>query len=92
MYDADDFALFAFSIDANKLIAAEWVNSHSYDFTEWGWDGGTNPVFNAYNDYCSNDTTVPQTYIIDADRNMRWVRVGSVGFITELTKVLNELI
>ncbi len=80
------------SIDYNKQDAANWVQVNDYPFTEWGWDGGSNPILNQFNDYCDDSLTVPQSYIIDADRNCRYVFTDTIGFVTAVTKVVDELI
>jgi hypothetical protein len=91
-YDSDEFALFVVATDYNKQGVVEYMQAHSYNFTELGWDGGSNPLLNLYNDYCGNLDSVPQTYIIDADRNCRYIFTDTIGYVTAVTNVVDELI
>ena len=78
------------NLDGNKIMAVSWINSNSYEFTEWGWDNG--PIFAHYNDYNSNSNGVPQMIIIDADGNVRYAKLGAIADPAVLTVVIDELI
>ncbi len=79
------------SNDVSKQEAIDWVNGQEYEFTEWGWDPES-VIFEVMNDYNYNDYSLPQTFIIDNDGNLRYCKVGDITNTLEYTTVIDELI
>jgi hypothetical protein len=49
-------------------------------------------VFFQYNDFNGNSTGIPQSFIIDADRNVRWAKLGPIGSVAQVTQIIDELV
>jgi hypothetical protein len=76
----------------DKSTAVAWINSHSYEFTEWGWDPTGSNFWNYSNAFNGGSNSIPQSYIIDRDGNVRYAKVGSIGSPGQFTVVIDELI
>jgi thiol-disulfide isomerase/thioredoxin len=90
-YAGQDFALILMDLDANKNTAANWVAGHDYKAEEWGWDSGS-AIFNQYKGYNDGITSIPQTFMIDCDGNVRFAKVGSISQLSEYTDIIDELV
>jgi hypothetical protein len=82
--------LITLDLDSSKQTAINYINSHSYDYTEWGWDNGS--IFGTLNDYNNNSNGIPQCIVIDMDGNCRFGRVGAISTKQTYTQVIDELI
>jgi hypothetical protein len=83
--------LITLSNDVSKQEAIDWIAAQDYDFTEWGWDPDS-VIFYVWNDYNYDDNSIPQTFIIDNDGNLRYCKVGEISNPLEFTNVIDELI
>ena len=90
IYAGQDFAILAINGDPAKQSGADWVNSHTYDFTEWGWSQWN--VFDLYNNYLGESLGIPQSFIIDYDGNVRYAKLGAINGTSAFTTIINELI
>jgi len=95
MFADQDFASIVIDQDSSKSTAIDWINTHSYNWTEWGYDPTSpayHPILELYNDYNGGDTGIPQTFVIDADGNTRWAQLGMISNNATLVAVINQLI
>ncbi len=75
--------------DELKQTAVDWMGTHEFNATEWGWDeAGTFDVYKVYN---GGFDFIPQMVIIDKDGNVRYSQLDWIAppFIIS---VINELI
>ena len=70
--------------------AEAWINSNSFTFTVWGWGAG--PTWWDYQEYSESPGFMPFTVIIDADRNVRYQKTGSVSLPSTFNIVIDELV
>ena len=87
-YEGEHFALLTLDLDSNKQNAIDYINSHSYDYTEWGYDTGS--IFGSLNDYNGNSNGIPQSIIVDLDGNCRYGKIGAISSPLTFTQVIDE--
>jgi hypothetical protein len=95
MFEDRDFASIMIDLDSNKETAKNYINTHDFHWTEWGWDPTSptyHPIFNMYNDYNGGSNGIPQTVVIDADANVRYAKLGMISDNSILITVINQLI
>ena len=95
MFLGQEFATLVIDMDSDKQKAIDWINDHEYTWTEWGYDQTSpvyHPIFNDFNDYCGDSGGIPQTYIIDADGNVRYPKLGMISDNSVIINIINELI
>jgi len=94
MFSDQDLASIVLDHDTVEADAIAWINSHDYHWTEWGFDPYSpvyHPIFEAYNDYLGDNKGIPQTFIIDADGNLRWAKLGMISDNSIMVAILNQL-
>ena len=95
MFEDEDFATLMIDLDSNKQTAIDWINDHDYTWTEWGYDQTSpvyHPIFAAFKVYCGGSGGIPQTYIIDADGNVRYAKLGMISDNSLIINIINELL
>ena len=82
------------ALDSLKQTTADWINSQSYQITEWGWTGWPSTPYSNYQTYVVDPDMkgyIPTSMVIDLDGNVRWWFVGGVS-AGGMEPIINELL
>lgn len=95
MFESEDYATLVIDQDVDKQAAIDWIIDHDYTWTEWGYDQTSplyHPIFTDFKVYNGGSTGIPQTYVIDADGNVRYAKLGMISDSSTIINIINELL
>jgi len=96
MFEDQEFATLMIDLDTDKQKAIDYIDDHpEFTWTEWGYDQTSpvyHPIFAEFKVYCGGSGGIPQTYVIDADGNVRYPKLGMISDNSVIINIINELI